>query len=105
MGQKPIEGSNPSSSANASTLICFTPTAEQLPVLADDGVGFRLIRGAAGSGKTTVIDQTQPRWAVPRQGRTCWQVPTTARTGLRYLLVAPLELQSSPAAILLGCIR
>ena len=31
-----------------------TPTAEQLPVLADDGIGFRLIRGAAGSGKTTV---------------------------------------------------
>ena len=31
-----------------------TPTAEQLPVLADDGRGFRLIRGAAGSGKTTV---------------------------------------------------
>ena len=30
------------------------PTAEQLPVLADDGIGFRLIRGAAGSGKTTV---------------------------------------------------
>lgn len=31
-----------------------TPTAEQLPILADDGAGFRLIRGAAGSGKTTV---------------------------------------------------
>ena len=32
----------------------ITPTAEQLPLLADDGIGFRLIRGAAGSGKTTV---------------------------------------------------
>lgn len=31
-----------------------TPTAEQLPILADDRTGFRLIRGAAGSGKTTV---------------------------------------------------
>lgn len=30
-----------------------SPTAEQLPILADDRVGFRLIRGAAGSGKTT----------------------------------------------------
>ena len=29
------------------------PTPEQLPILADDGAGFRLIRGAAGSGKTT----------------------------------------------------
>ncbi len=30
------------------------PTAEQLPILTDAGSGFRLIRGAAGSGKTTV---------------------------------------------------
>ena len=29
------------------------PTPEQLPILMDDGSGFRLIRGAAGSGKTT----------------------------------------------------
>ena len=29
------------------------PTAEQLPILGDVGPGFRLIRGAAGSGKTT----------------------------------------------------
>ncbi|MDE0692112.1 MAG: AAA family ATPase [Gammaproteobacteria bacterium] len=29
------------------------PTAEQLPILRDVGPGFRLIRGAAGSGKTT----------------------------------------------------
>ena len=29
------------------------PTAEQLPILADSGTGFRVIRGAAGSGKTT----------------------------------------------------
>ena len=29
------------------------PSAEQLPILADVGSGFRLIRGAAGSGKTT----------------------------------------------------
>ena len=29
------------------------PTAEQLPILADANSGFRLIRGAAGSGKTT----------------------------------------------------
>ena len=29
------------------------PTAEQLAILADTGLGFRLIRGAAGSGKTT----------------------------------------------------
>lgn len=29
------------------------PTGEQLPILADSGAGFRLIRGAAGSGKTT----------------------------------------------------
>ena len=31
-----------------------SPTAEQLRILADDQAGFRLIRGAAGSGKTTV---------------------------------------------------
>lgn len=30
------------------------PTAEQLPILTDTAPGFRLIRGAAGSGKTTV---------------------------------------------------
>ena len=30
-----------------------TPTPEQLPILTDSGPGFRLIRGAAGSGKTT----------------------------------------------------
>ena len=30
-----------------------TPTAEQLAILLDAGPGFRLIRGAAGSGKTT----------------------------------------------------
>ena len=30
------------------------PTAEQLPILTDTRPGFRLIRGAAGSGKTTV---------------------------------------------------
>ena len=35
------------------TLQNITPTAEQLPILADAGAGFRLIRGAAGSGKTT----------------------------------------------------
>ena len=29
------------------------PTSEQLMILTDDGAGFRLIRGAAGSGKTT----------------------------------------------------
>ena len=29
------------------------PTPEQLPILTDAGLGFRLIRGAAGSGKTT----------------------------------------------------
>ena len=29
------------------------PTAEQLVILRDAGTGFRLIRGAAGSGKTT----------------------------------------------------
>ena len=29
------------------------PTAEQLPILADSQPGFRVIRGAAGSGKTT----------------------------------------------------
>ena len=29
------------------------PSAEQLPILADASSGFRLIRGAAGSGKTT----------------------------------------------------
>ena len=29
------------------------PTPEQLPILTDSGPGFRLIRGAAGSGKTT----------------------------------------------------
>lgn len=32
----------------------ISPTAEQLPILADAGTGFRLVRGAAGSGKTTV---------------------------------------------------
>lgn len=30
-----------------------TPTAEQLAILTDSGPGFRVIRGAAGSGKTT----------------------------------------------------
>ena len=30
-----------------------TPTDEQIRILTDDGLGFRLIRGAAGSGKTT----------------------------------------------------
>ena len=30
-----------------------SPTAEQLPTLPNDRPGFRLIRGAAGSGKTT----------------------------------------------------
>ena len=30
-----------------------TPTSEQLAILTDDGAGYRLIRGAAGSGKTT----------------------------------------------------
>src|SRR4051812_5729304 len=29
------------------------PTPEQLTILEDSGPGFRLIRGAAGSGKTT----------------------------------------------------
>ena len=29
------------------------PTAEQLPILNDSRPGFRVIRGAAGSGKTT----------------------------------------------------
>ena len=35
------------------TLSSVNPTSEQLQLLADQGVGFRLIRGAAGSGKTT----------------------------------------------------
>ena len=35
------------------TLRDVTPTAEQLAILLDAGPGFRLIRGAAGSGKTT----------------------------------------------------
>ena len=35
------------------TLKNVTPTAEQLKILTDAGPGFRLIRGAAGSGKTT----------------------------------------------------
>ena len=36
------------------TLQIVDPTPEQLPILTDAGPGFRLIRGAAGSGKTTV---------------------------------------------------
>ena len=35
------------------TLSNVNPTAEQLAILADTASGFRLIRGAAGSGKTT----------------------------------------------------
>ena len=35
------------------TLQNIKPTPEQLPILTDDRPGFRLIRGAAGSGKTT----------------------------------------------------
>ena len=35
------------------TLQNVTQTAEQLAILLDAGPGFRLIRGAAGSGKTT----------------------------------------------------
>ena len=35
------------------TLRNVTPTPDQLPILADDKPGFRIIRGAAGSGKTT----------------------------------------------------
>ena len=35
------------------TLQNVTPTAEQLPILTDARPGFRIIRGAAGSGKTT----------------------------------------------------
>ena len=35
------------------TLRDVIPSPEQLPILQDDGPGFRLIRGAAGSGKTT----------------------------------------------------
>ena len=35
------------------TLQSIIPTSEQLRVLTDDAPGFRLIRGAAGSGKTT----------------------------------------------------
>ena len=35
------------------TLQNVEPTPEQLPILTDSGSGFRLIRGAAGSGKTT----------------------------------------------------
>lgn len=35
------------------TLQNVRPTSEQLPILADSRLGFRLIRGAAGSGKTT----------------------------------------------------
>ena len=35
------------------TLQNIRPSAEQLRILADAGTGFRLIRGAAGSGKTT----------------------------------------------------
>ena len=35
------------------TLKNVKPSPEQLPILQDDGPGFRLIRGAAGSGKTT----------------------------------------------------
>lgn len=34
-------------------LSSVSPTAEQLTILSDSGAGFRLIRGAAGSGKTT----------------------------------------------------
>lgn len=35
------------------TLQNVDPTPEQLKILTDSGLGFRLIRGAAGSGKTT----------------------------------------------------
>ena len=35
------------------TLQAIAPSPEQLPILEDVGPGFRLIRGAAGSGKTT----------------------------------------------------
>lgn len=35
------------------TLRNVSPSPEQLTILRDDGTGFRLIRGAAGSGKTT----------------------------------------------------
>ena len=35
------------------TLPIVEPTSEQLPIVADSFPGFRLIRGAAGSGKTT----------------------------------------------------
>ena len=35
------------------TLANIDPTPEQLQILSDPGLGFRLIRGAAGSGKTT----------------------------------------------------
>ena len=35
------------------TLQNIKPTPEQLPILTDARPGFRLIRGAAGSGKTT----------------------------------------------------
>ena len=35
------------------TLQNISPSPEQLTILRDDGAGFRLIRGAAGSGKTT----------------------------------------------------
>ena len=35
------------------TLQNVTPSSEQLRILTDAGAGFRLIRGAAGSGKTT----------------------------------------------------
>lgn len=40
-------------SSTVRTLPSITPSAEQLKILTDAAPGFRLIRGAAGSGKTT----------------------------------------------------
>ena len=48
------------------------PTAEQLVILGDTAPGFRLIRGAAGSGKTTVaLMRLRQLWAarVARRAR------------------------------------
>lgn len=46
-----------------------TPTSEQLPILGDVTAGFRLIRGAAGSGKTTVAVMRLHQLCVAREVR------------------------------------
>ena len=50
-------------------LRCVTPTPEQLPILGDVTAGFRLIRGAAGSGKTTVAVMRLHQLCVAREVR------------------------------------